>query len=271
MAQYRTDRNPHDLIFARRDAGALRGRPAPGGDDDPAGGGGDACSCRSTRAAAAPGSTGSARATRRDADGYQTAYLWEQVWQRDAWLDLLGIVRPRRGRAACCSRGSTSGTRSARSSRRPAATGPGWTGWSSTRPGRASPTRSRGPRTRLSRLHGADDAADLRQGRRHHRPQGARPAAAGDRRPGWSTHPGTIVRDRREVRAAQGGAGGQRGAGHHHDPAEVPGRGRARREGRRCGEAKGVVGRRFAVIVDEAHSSTTGDSVAEAEEGPRRR
>ena len=23
-------------------------------------------------------------------DGYRTAYLWERVWQRDAWLDLLG-------------------------------------------------------------------------------------------------------------------------------------------------------------------------------------
>ena len=34
-----------------------------------------------------------------------------------------------------------------------------------------------------------------------------------------------------------------------------------------AGEARGIVGRRFAVIVDEAHSSSSGDSVAKAEEG----
>lgn len=36
-----------------------------------------------------------------DPDGHATTYLWEQVWQRDAWLDLLGrfvhVERPARG------------------------------------------------------------------------------------------------------------------------------------------------------------------------------
>jgi type I restriction enzyme R subunit len=36
--------------------------------------------------------------------GHRTAYLWEQVWQRDAWLDLLArfvhVVRPEKGSAA---------------------------------------------------------------------------------------------------------------------------------------------------------------------------
>jgi len=37
-------------------------------------------------------------------DGHRTAYLWEQVWQRDNWLDLLArfvhVVRPEKGSAA---------------------------------------------------------------------------------------------------------------------------------------------------------------------------
>ncbi len=27
---------------------------------------------------------------RRNPDGYRSAYLWERVWARDAWLNLLG-------------------------------------------------------------------------------------------------------------------------------------------------------------------------------------
>jgi type I restriction enzyme R subunit len=37
-------------------------------------------------------------------DGHRTAYLWEQVWEREAWLDLLArfvhVVRPEKGSAA---------------------------------------------------------------------------------------------------------------------------------------------------------------------------
>ncbi len=89
MTQYRTDRNPADLIFAARtlvhfavdphrvymttrlardDTRFLPfnqgsgGAGAKGGDGNP------------------PSGTG----------GYATAYLWKQVWQRDAWLDLIG-------------------------------------------------------------------------------------------------------------------------------------------------------------------------------------
>ena len=92
-------------------------------------------------------------------DGHRTAYLWERVWQRDAWLDLLGrfvhVETPGEGLGrrdaqpdGRSSRASTSGTRcckleaDARERRRRARTT-----WSSTRPGRASRTRSPGSRT----------------------------------------------------------------------------------------------------------------------------
>ena len=76
--------------------------------------------------------------------------------------------------------------------------------------------------------------ADLRQGRRHHRPHGARPSAAGDRRRA-RTHPRHDRAHRQELGAAQGSTRRQRGPRHHHDAAEVPRRRRTREEGRRRG------------------------------------
>ena len=87
--QYRTDRDPKELIFARRTlvhfavdpdlafittrlAGAkTRFLPFNTGSAGPGRPGG-----AGNPPAAAPG-------------GYRTSYLWEQVWQRDAWLDLI--------------------------------------------------------------------------------------------------------------------------------------------------------------------------------------
>ena len=42
--------------------------------------------CPSTRA------TTAVRAT-RPTPGHRTAYLWEQVWQRDSWLEIMGATR----------------------------------------------------------------------------------------------------------------------------------------------------------------------------------
>jgi type I restriction enzyme R subunit len=88
MAQYRTDRNAADLIFRHRTivhfavdpeqvymttklAGAatvfLPNNQGSGGAGQPGGAGN-------------PGNPG----------GYKTSYLWEQVWDRDNWLDILG-------------------------------------------------------------------------------------------------------------------------------------------------------------------------------------
>ncbi len=86
--QYRADRNPKDLVFAKRTVvhfavdpdlvfltTRLEGQgtyflPFNKGSGGPG----------------MPGGKGNPATT----TGYRTAYLWEQVWQRDNWLDLLG-------------------------------------------------------------------------------------------------------------------------------------------------------------------------------------
>ena len=88
MTQYRTDRNPHDLIFRARtlvhfavDPHRVAMTTRLDGQD--------------TRflpfdtGSAGPGHPGTA-GNPGVSGGYQTAYLWQQVWQRDAWLELLG-------------------------------------------------------------------------------------------------------------------------------------------------------------------------------------
>lgn len=93
MAQYRSDRNPSDRIFAHRafvhfavDAHRVHMTtrlakdrtvflPFNQGDAGPGKAGGDGNP-------AAPVSSD-------DGGGYRTAYLWEQLWQRDAWLDVI--------------------------------------------------------------------------------------------------------------------------------------------------------------------------------------
>ena len=81
--QYRTDRDPANVTLGRRalvhfavdpDLVEMTTRlegPRP-------------ASCRST--AATPAEGGNAP----DATGHRTRYLWEEVWARDAWLDILG-------------------------------------------------------------------------------------------------------------------------------------------------------------------------------------
>jgi type I restriction enzyme R subunit len=88
MRQYRVDRNPADLIFRSRafvhfavdphraymttrlERDKTRFLPFNQGTGGPGRTGGDG--------------------NPSNPDGYDTAYLWEQVWQRDAWLDLIG-------------------------------------------------------------------------------------------------------------------------------------------------------------------------------------
>ncbi|MDF9874884.1 type I restriction endonuclease subunit R [Cellulosimicrobium cellulans] len=88
MQQYRTDRNPSDLIFRARTVVHFAVDPHQ--------------VYMTTRLARdttrfLPFNQGSGGAGHKGgagnpttAAGYATSYLWEQVWQRDAWLDLLG-------------------------------------------------------------------------------------------------------------------------------------------------------------------------------------
>ncbi len=87
MAQYRTDRDPRDALLGRRaivhfavDPGlvmmttklerrATRFLPFNRGSD--------------------PGATACGAGNAPNPDGYATSYLWEQVWERHAWLDIL--------------------------------------------------------------------------------------------------------------------------------------------------------------------------------------
>ncbi|WP_462418453.1 type I restriction endonuclease [Kytococcus sp. Marseille-QA3725] len=86
ISQYRTDRNPHDLIFRARtlvhfavDPHHVAMTTCLAGQD--------------TRflpfdqGSAGPGNPGTSG--NPAASGYETAYLWEEVWQRDNWLELL--------------------------------------------------------------------------------------------------------------------------------------------------------------------------------------
>ena len=88
MAQYRTDRNPADLIFKHRavvhfavdpDQVYMTTRLA----------GQDTVFLPFNQGSGGAGRAGGA-GNPLNPDGYRTAYLWERVWSRDAWLGVLG-------------------------------------------------------------------------------------------------------------------------------------------------------------------------------------
>ena len=132
--------------------------------------------------------------------GHPTAYLWERVWQRDSWLELLDDFvfdeGDTPGRACRLPPLPPVGRRAGVLGRRPRAR---------RRPQLPDPALGRLGQDQeiawlahdLSTLHDDDGAADLRQGRRHHRP--SRPgcaAAASDA--GISTQTqSAVVDDRR--------------------------------------------------------------------------
>jgi type I restriction enzyme R subunit len=84
--QYRTDRNPHDLVFAKRtvvhfavdpDLVFLTTRLE----------GEDTFFLPFNQGSGGPGKPGG-KGNPATSTGYRTAYLWDEVWQRDNWLDL---------------------------------------------------------------------------------------------------------------------------------------------------------------------------------------
>ena len=259
MAQYRSDRNPNDLIFRARTlvhfaldphrvamTTRLAGQATVFLPFDQGSGG--------------AGNTGTAGNPPAAAKGYQTAYLWEQVWQRDAWLELLGsfihvegdqVLFPRfhqwhavRSILAATYRDGAGVDRLVQHS---AGSGKSntiaWTAHA------------------LSRLHGGDDV-----------PIFDKVVVITDRKvldrqlqdtvAGLEHTPGTIVRiDENSAQlkeALEGHAARVIITTLQKFPVVAELAAKAAAEG----AAKGVVGRRFAVIVDEAHSSSSGDSVA---------
>ena len=88
VQQYRTDRNPADLVFRARtlvhfavdqDTAMMTTRLA----------GADTTFLPFNQGSNGPGVDGGV-GNPVNPGGHRTSYLWEQVWQRDAWLDLLG-------------------------------------------------------------------------------------------------------------------------------------------------------------------------------------
>lgn len=101
-AQYRTDRDPKELIFAKRTLAHFAVDPH--------------LVFLTTRMAGAqtrflpfnvgssgPGVSGGAGNPPAPADGYQTSYLWREIWQRDNFLELpqrfVHVELPRKGQA----------------------------------------------------------------------------------------------------------------------------------------------------------------------------
>ena len=258
-AQYRNDRNPADLVFAHRTlvhfavdphqvsmttrlAGpATRFLPFDQGSNG----------------AGNPGTAGNPDVTA----GYQTSYLWEQVWQRDNWLDILGrfvhdsdgtILFPRfhqwHAVRSVIDATLRDGAGTDRLIMHSAGSGKSNTiAWSA---------------HQLSRLHDHDD-----------QPIFDKVVVITDRKvldkqlqdtvAGFDHTPGTIVRvDKHSSQlkeALESNAARIIITTLQKFPVVV----RAAQEEAERGEAKQVAGRHFAVIVDEAHSSTSGESVKE--------
>ena len=259
MAQYRTDRNPHDEIFARRTlvhfavdphrvamttrlAGdstrflpfnlGSAGPGRPGGAGNPSG--------PSTRSGNEQSSGGS----------YQTAYLWEQVWQRDAWLDLLHtFVHVQDGTVLFPRFHQWHAVRSILAATRAGGAGVDRLVQHSAGSGKSNTIAWTAHS--LSRLHGEDD-----------QPIFDKVVVITDRRvldrqlqetvSGLDHTPGTIVRiDQHSSQlreALEGNAARVIITTLQKFPVIAQ-------------TANAIVGRRFAVIVDEAHSSTSGDAV----------
>ncbi|RYC10561.1 type I restriction endonuclease subunit R [Nocardioides zhouii] len=248
MSQYRTDRNRHDLIFAKRTLVHFAVDPHR--------------VAMTTRLAGdetvfLPFNTGSAGAGRPGgagnptSDGYQTAYLWEQVWQRDAFLDLLAtFVHEGDGRvlfprfqqwhavqsivAATLADGAGTDRLIQHSAGSGKSNTIAWTAHS------------------LSRLHGADD-----------QPVFDKVVVITDRKvldrqlqetvAGLDHTPGTIVRVDKHSSQLREALEGNAARIIITTLQKFPVIAEA---------ADAVVGSRFAVIVDEAHSSTSGEAVS---------
>ncbi|MCT1435938.1 type I restriction endonuclease subunit R [Brachybacterium paraconglomeratum] len=256
MHQYRTDRNPHDRIFAKRtlvhfavdphqvamttklDGEATRFLPFNQGSAGPG----------------APGAAGNP-----PSDGYRSAYLWKQVLDRDAWLDLLGTFIHTEGKQVLFPRfHQWHAVRSIVAATY--ADGAGVDRLIQHSAGSGKSNTIAWTAHSLSHLHDAGD-----------QPIFDKVIVITDRRvldrqlqdtvAGLDHTPGTIVRIDQKSDQLKNALAGHGARIIITTLQKFPVVAQLAAEEAAKGEATGVAGRRFAVIVDEAHSSTTGDSM----------
>ncbi len=258
MAQYRSDRNPYDLVFARRmlvhfavDPHQVAMTTKLAGDQT--------VFLPFNEGTAGPGLPGAAGNPPARPGSYQSAYLWTNVWQRDAWLDLLGsfvhvgekgILFPRfhqwHAVRSILDATRRDGAGVDRLVQHSAGSGKSNTiAWAA---------------HALSRLHGADD-----------KPVFDKVVVITDRKvldrqlqetvAGLDHTPGTIVRIDQNSQQLKDALSGNAARVIITTLQKFPIVAKLAAEADAAEEASGVVGSRFAVIVDEAHSSTTGDAV----------
>ncbi|WP_406832806.1 DEAD/DEAH box helicase family protein [Pedococcus sp. KACC 23699] len=257
MRQYRGDRNPHDLIFAKRALVHFAVDPHRVG--------------MTTRLAGEetvflPFDQGSAGAGRSGtagnpaATGYQTAYLWEQVWQRDAWLELLGsFVHVEDGRVLFPRFHQWHAVRTILEATYRDGAGVDRLIQHSAGSGKSNTIAWTAHA--LSRLHGPNEE-----------PVFDKVVVITDRKvldrqlqatvSGLEHTPGTIVRIDEKSQQLKEALEGNAARVIITTLQKFPVVAKLAAQAAAEGEARGVVGRRFAVIVDEAHSSSSGDSVA---------
>ncbi len=276
MAQYRTDRNPADLIFKHRVVVSFAVDP-------------DAVFMTTALArartrflpfnqgSAGPGNPGG-KGNPVNPSGYRTAYLWERVWARDAWLSLLGEFVHEED--VLDARGAKVGRRLLFPrfhqwdlvERLLAATrqdGPGVNRLAMHSAGSGKSNSIAWTAHRLSRLHTPGDQAAVSDR--------LRAAGLGANQPIFSKV--VVITDRRVLDAQLQATV----AGFHHTPGTIVAidqdsqQLRAALEGNTAriivttlqkfpvvAESAGrVAGARFAVLVDEAHSSTGGQAMAD--------
>ncbi|MGD7732931.1 type I restriction endonuclease subunit R [Propionibacteriaceae bacterium G57] len=262
MAQYRADRNPNDLIFAKRtlvhfavdphqvmmttrlDRQHTRFLPFNQGTAGPG----------------RPGAAGNPAPTSSDGQGdYQTAYLWRDVWQRDAWLDLLHTFIHAEGDKVLFPRfHQWHAVRSIVEATRQDGAGTDRLVQHSAGSGKSNTIAWTAHS--LSRLHGADD-----------RPIFDKVVVITDRKvldrqlqetvAGLDHTPGTIVRVDQHSNQLKQALEGNAARIIITTLQKFPVVAAFAAEEAAKGEGKQVAGRSFAVIVDEAHSSSSGDAM----------
>ncbi|SMC56865.1 type I restriction endonuclease subunit R [Janibacter indicus] len=257
MAQYRADRNPHDKIFAQRtlvhfavDPHQVTMTTRLAGD--------------ATRflpfnqGSAGPGRSGTAG--NPPSPGYQTAYLWEDVWQRDAWLQMLEtFIHVEGGRVLFPRFHQWHAVRSLLTATR--ADGVGVDRLIQHSAGSGKSNTIAWTAHSLSRLHGEDD-----------KPIFDKVVVITDRKvldkqlqdtvAGLDHTPGTIVRIDQKSSQLKDALQGSAARVIITTLQKFPVVADLAAEEAAKGGAQGVAGKHFAVIVDEAHSSTSGDSMS---------